>query len=360
MAALAAIGFLSAFWASDPALAVYTSARLSLLFALYLWIINQAPEFHWVDRAIRMSLILESLTALLQFARQGDLGLQWLGEIRLNPPAPGLSVIAVGERVWLRGYGLTPHPNILGGILAVFILALMAGYLHATGRHRLVWLAFSAIGSAGLMVSFSRAAWLGLALGGAGFVGSVLGHGPWRRRYRWPLLIPASLGLLIVLTVVIWRFDLFAARLRPSTSPSERRSMDERLVLTRIALETIRRHPLRGIGAGNFSEASAEFIGDNPAYLPQPVHNVPLLVTAELGLIGGALWVWLTTAPVVLTWRRYQRKQASLRLVALATGLMALATANLFDFYAWGWPQGRLLQWTFLGLWSAEFETRTP
>ena len=320
LAGLTGIALLSALWAPDGALALYTSARLGLLLALYLWVINRVPAARWVDRAIAASLVLESVVALLQFVRQGDLGLQWLGEIRLTPPAAGLSVIAIGKQVWLRGYGLTPHPNILGGVLAVFILALIPAYLHASGPRRLIWLAVLALGSAGLALSFSRAAWLGMAVGGAGVLASVLGHAPWRRRYRWALLIPAGLSLLVVLAVVSWRFDLFAARLRPGTSATERRSLDERLVLTQIALQTIRRHPLTGIGAGNFSSVSATFIGDHPAYLPQPVHNVPLLVTAA--------------------------------------GLLVLATVNLFDFYTWGWPQGRLLQWTFLGLWSATFEAR--
>lgn len=358
LAGLTGIGFLSALWAPDSALALYTSARLGLLLALYLWTVNRTPASRWVDRAIAASLILESIVALLQFIRQGDLGLQWLGEIRLDPPAAGLSVIAIGEQVWLRGYGLTPHPNILGGVLAVFILALIPGYLHGSGHRRLVWLVVLGLGSAGLAISFSRAAWLGLAVGGAGVLAGVLSHAPWRQRYRWALLIPAGLSLLVVLVVVIWRFDLFAARLRPGTSAAEQRSLDERLVLTQIALETIRRHPLTGIGAGNFSTVSATFIGDNPAYLPQPVHNVPLLVTAELGPLGGVLWGWLTLAPAVLTWRAYRKRRASLRLVALAAGLLVLATVNLFDFYTWGWPQGRLLQWTFLGLWSATFEAR--
>lgn len=355
---LSGLALLSTLWARDSALALYTSARLGLLFLLYLWLVNQAPEPGWIDRAIAASLILESTVAVLQFIHQGDVGLQWLGEIRLDPPAAGLSVIAIGQQVWLRGYGLTPHPNILGGILATFLVALLPGYLHASGRQRLVWLAVLVTGSIGLLLSFSRAAWLGVAVGGTGLVSGVLGRASWRRRYRWPLLIPAGLGLAVILVIVMWRFDLFAVRLRPDASPAEQRSLDERLVLTAIALEIIRRHPLTGIGAGNFSPVSAEFIGDHPAYLPQPVHNVPLLVMAELGPIGAGLWGWLTLAPVILTWRAYRSRQANLRLIAYTAGLLVLATVNLFDFYTWGWPQGRLLQWTFLGLWSATFEMR--
>lgn len=382
LALLPVVALATAPWAGDPVQAIYIAGRLVVLLAVYLAIVTLRPSARVVQRSLAASLMLQTAAAVAQFITQDDLGWQWLGEIELSP-TPGLaSIITVGDRVWLRGYGLTPHPNILGGILVATLLALVVAYLKSHGWRKVVWLTVLAGGGVGLVISFSRAAWLGGVVGSAGLLLGLMSYRPWRRQYARAILVPAVVGLVVLAGFAFARRDLFVARLRPPATYTEARSLDERRVLADASLELIRRSPLTGVGAGNFSTAIVPLVEDVPATTPQPVHNLPLLLSAELGLAGGVLWVWLMLAPVLLTWQRFRTfvgaRQAglairlqryllsglprpytnaggvSLWVLGLTAGLVALAMIDLFDFYSWGWPQGRLLRWVFLALWAGE------
>jgi O-antigen ligase len=339
--------------AGDPGLAGYVAYRLVVLLAMYVTIVALRPSPQVVQLSLAASLMLQVTIAVAQFVTQDDLGWRRLGEVDLDPTSGWASVIVVGSRPWLRGYGLTPHPNILGGILVATLLALVIPYLESHGWRRIAWLVILAWGGVGLVISFSRAAWLGGAAGGAILLVSVLFHQPWRQRYARAILVPALVGLVGLAGFTLLRRDLILARLTPSASPTESRSLDERRILADMSVELIRRSPLAGVGAGNFTTAVAPLIQDVPDTTPQPVHNLPLLLSAELGLAGGVLWLWLMLAPWVVAWQRFRNERLSLWALGLTAGLVALAIIDLFDFYSWGWSQGRLLRWIYLGLWSS-------
>ena len=59
----------------------------------------------------------QALIGIAQVLLQGPLGLP--GELALEPTHSGAAIIAVPQRPWLRAYGMTFHPNVLGGFLAV-------------------------------------------------------------------------------------------------------------------------------------------------------------------------------------------------------------------------------------------------
>ena len=84
---------------------------------------------------------------------------------------PGASVVMVGEERWLRAYGLSQHPNLLAGCLMAMLLVVIGYYLMQCDWHRIPLLLALGLGFAGLLLTFSRAAWLGTLLGsGALFV----------------------------------------------------------------------------------------------------------------------------------------------------------------------------------------------
>jgi len=358
LALLALLALFSAVWAVVPPLATYTAVRLIGLWLLYVAIVALRPRPRLVQASLAATLLIQAGVAVLQFVYQHDLGLHFLGELELAPTRNFTSVISAGGRNWLRAYGLTPHPNILGGILATFMLALIPAYLR---RRHFAWLLILLLGGSGLIVTFSRSAWLGAAVGGSVFVLGVWRKREWREAYGRILLVPAAAALLFLFVFVVARRDLFMSRLAPANSTVESRSVDERLALTRISLYLLRQYPpLRGMGAGNFSVVVAWLDWDVRKELisqadvtPQPVHNVPLLLTNELGLVGGALWLWLALAPPIIAWRRYRSGQLSLWAWGLTAALLVLAVTDLVDFYSWGWQQGRILRWLCLTLWSS-------
>ena len=353
MAALVVMTIVSGVFAAEPALVWQHALRLFVLLAIGLVLMWLKLKPDWVQAGLAVSLTLQAAAALLQFGAQDDLGLRWLGELDLGRHPGGGSILASGGGYWLRGYGLTPHPNILGGVLVVFLLILVASFLQARPRARIGWLGVILLGGAGLFVSFSRSAWLGGAVGGLVWLGGLLLRREWRGRYGRSLFILAvSLGLL--LAGLGWtQRHLLLSRFSPARNEFETRSVAERTALIEAGQRLRRSSPWTGIGAGNTAVAIAPLVQDLPAVGPQPVHNVPLLLAIELGWPGAILWAWLMLAPVGLALYRCRQGRLTLWALGLTAALAAFAIIDLLDYYAWGWPQGALLRWLCWGLWGA-------
>lgn len=357
------LSLVSGYWAAAPLLTLYTAIRLLVLLGLVVAVWAFRPSHTLVAVSVAASLVCQSLIAIKQFVEQDDLGWRVAGEMPLSlAPGTNLSLIPVGDSLWLRGYGLTPHPNILGGILVAFLLVLVVTYLQSQGWHKLIWLELLLIGAAGLAVSFSRSAWLGAAVGGGLLVFGGLWQKEWRQKYGrflFPLVILAGVAALVF---AISQRDLLLARLVPPASYVETRSLDERGALNAVARYFVQQHPFLGVGASNFSVAF-HLLGQplesqltaGASFTIHPAHNIPLLLTSELGILGGGLWVYLMVAPVVAAWRLLKAGKLTLWGLGITAVLITLAITDLFDFYAWGWPQGRLLRWLFFALFSTLF-----
>lgn len=350
---LAVLTLLSAYWAMAPALAAYLAVRLFVLCGLVITVVLFQPSPRLVQGSVAASLWLQSAVAVTQFARQDDIGWQWLGEMRLVIAAGrSLSLIPVGDELWLRAYGLTPHPNILGGILMVFFLILLPAYLESYGWRKVGWLLCLLAGGVALLLTFSRSAWLGTAVGGGVFMAGIWFKQTWRQqfgRFLFPSLLMA--GLLLLIFGYNQR-DLLLTRLSSPTSYVETRSLDERQALNAVAFHFIRQQPVLGVGANNFAVAfelleppiSQQLVGDTVVTF-HAVHNIFLLITSELGLTGGMLWLFITLWPPFQTIKQAKNGRLSLWQWSITAVLLALTITDLFDFYTWGWQQGRLLHW---------------
>ena len=110
-------------------------------------------------------LIIQGAVAAGQFLAQRDLGLVPLGELPLHPAHEGNSVLLARGQPWLRAYGLTIHPNLLGALLAALLLLALPMARRERGAERSAVLLALVVGGAGLFLSFSRASWLGFAAG---------------------------------------------------------------------------------------------------------------------------------------------------------------------------------------------------
>ncbi|HFQ94708.1 MAG TPA: O-antigen ligase domain-containing protein [Anaerolineae bacterium] len=264
---------------------------LGLFWLVYLFLLNNnRTGWKWV---LAIVLVGQSIVAIGQFAGQRPLNLTWLGEAAMDLQTPGTSVVLHNGVNWLRAYGLNSHPNQLGLLLAALLLMLWP-FRRAPGRDRaLIWLALG-VGLAGLAVSWSRAAWLGL------LAGAVVYALAWRRSSRqWPRFSTRHILLLLPLTAVLLIFlytysDIAANRLFLLDSQLEGWSLYERKRDAAIALQIITQNPVSGAGLGQYQAVAAQ---SDPA--AQIVHNVPLLIAAELGLSGLALWLIFLAAPLL-------------------------------------------------------------
>ncbi|VAW33004.1 hypothetical protein MNBD_CHLOROFLEXI01-280 [hydrothermal vent metagenome] len=318
-------------------------AMLALVWFIYLFLVNN-PQWQqkqlWIILAL--VLLLQGGVGVAQFITQQELGLTFLGEPTLDLLVEGTSVAQRGEQNWLRAYGLNSHPNQLGLLLMALCLLIWPSRHLAHGwRSWLFWLGLAA-GVAGLLVSLSRSAWLGLALGGMvyGLHRAASGRLP-RRELALPLALLAAGVLLFTLAYG----DVLAGRLLALDSPLESRSLWERQRDGGLALQLIEKRPFQGVGLGKFVASAAKI--DASAAI---VHNIPLLIGAELGLLGLTLWLLFWGWPL---WR-YGRSPAhqSGTAVWLSLILVALVQPEPTLFL----PKGAVL-W---GLAAAQWQNHQP
>ncbi len=258
--------------------------------------------------------------------------------------------------VWFAGYaipriaGPLEGPNQLAGYLGVALAAVTA-FLVAERRAPLERVALC-LGAAALVLTISRAGAAGTSLA----VALVAAVSPGRR--RGTVLLTAAAGAAAgLLLLAAWgysathstagfhlvsRFSSFAEVPHPGT-------IGDRSQLWRAALVLWRRHPLFGVGAGNFEFdlASAGFPGirthANSLYLQALAEGGPLLLAATLALVAVSIV-------------RFARGPFREPLVATALGASAgLAFHQIFDLLVF-FPKIGDLWWILLGLGAARVD----
>jgi hypothetical protein len=360
LATMLVLSATSAAWAVDSPYALYQALRQLVLLAFFLLLVNlpegRALSRRWLSAGIASSVIVQAVVGLLQVWRGRSLGLTRLGELTLNPEWSGISVVMRGETRWLRAYGLTQHPNLLGGVLAGLLLVLVGAYVDRVRFHRMAPLLLVpyALGLGTLLMTFSRGAWMAAAVGGLTLLATV-----WRSSWRpnrdmaraMLSLVALTLGIGVLFAATQW--SLLQPRLGLTYQGAEERSVDERSTLIAGARALRQLRPVLGVGAGGFSTAlyrlAPESIAAYPVY--QPVHNVLMLLATEVGAPGAILWILLILAPVVAVWIRPVPESTGW-LAGLTGVLVVLFTAGWHEAYPWRSQQGALLLWLTLGLWA--------
>ncbi len=352
LAGLTLAGWISAVSSYDPILSIYHAIRLSALFWFYIYLVNEIGSTGWILIPVGIEVSIQSVVAIAQFIAQRSVNLQSVGELYLDPARSGVSVVVANGVRLLRAYGLSDHPNILGGCLAFGALLLLAAYLQ-NPKHPAILAAFLPA-AAGLLVTFSRSAWLGFAAGAILILAMTL------IQHRWeslkPMLWLALMTAILLSTYLLAYARFFGVRLNAGNSfntPSvEQQSIGERLLLVNYAAPLLSEHPFFGIGLGTSPLALQARYPEFPvAY--QPVHLTLFDAALETGLLGAVCYLVLMISPFVI----YFRHRESLLVNPVATAALALLLAvdviGFLDYYAWLLVPGRLLQWLTWGLWAA-------
>jgi O-antigen ligase len=298
----------------------------------------------WLAATLGGLAVLHGTVAMIQFVGQRSIGLTYLGELALNPQVRGTSVIEVAGQRWLRAYGLLPHPNVLGGVLGIALLVCLGTLLQpgpqTTSFRRRLWVAAISAGG-GLLVSFSRSAWLGTGLGLLYLAATTrlwqrlarfLQRANWRTR-RLRTLGTATAVLLVITGATVGRF--MGARMGGAGSGLEQNSISERTRDIAQAWMLIRHLPLTGVGTGYYVDALwawADATGQTfPAF--QDVHNVPLMMGAEMGIAGIGLWLWMVSLPIVAVAWAARKAPAHPFRAALGAAFVLIWVAGMLDIY---------------------------
>jgi len=237
----------------------------------------------------------------------------------------GVPVSSLGNTGFVAEYLVAALPialglTVKGGRAHLFAACVILGIIH-------------------LLLTESRAGWLGIALAFGILIlspRSVFRGDAARLRLR-------RLGLVSFVVVLALAFlvpDLGStslARLRSIVDPTQA-SARVRLLIWRSALDLVVQHPLLGVGLGNFEFAYAEVRSVEEWHLSRrevvdDAHNEYLHLTVETGLVGLAAFLWFLTRAARLA--RNLLRSAAMREQALpAIGSLA----GLLLYAGFGFP----------------------
>ncbi|KKQ06180.1 MAG: O-antigen ligase-related protein, partial [Candidatus Moranbacteria bacterium GW2011_GWF1_36_4] len=362
--------FISILWSPDKTLAFYFSFKLFLAIGLF-WTVRRI-DFSWRKFIFILMLVgaLQGALAIGQFLTQSDFSSTLLGTSWHIVSSGGTSVIEMPGGRWLRAYGTFSHPNVLGGYLAIVLLlvvnfqfsifnfqsilnALISKFRNSDliqnfrQKRISLWLTKLEIGNynyvlrltsyvlifSGLVVSFSRSAWIVFAIG---FILLFLFQREKRRELVKLAVVFLGVGLIWLTAFSPLFFSRIAGEER-----LEKKSFDDRSTYVLQSKEIIKENFWLGVGAGNYTKAVADKNPQKPIWKIQPVHNVFLLVWSELGIIGLILFLGVLFFSV----------QTALRL-SLVSGILLSTFYFLFFIDHWLWTShfGIIFFFLVLGL----------
>ena len=352
--------FVSIFFASDKILALYRYG-VFLLGVGFFWLIV-AFKYDRVKfvRSLLVGILLQACLGIWQFLMQSSFANKWLGMALHNPSELGVSVIetigpdGIRER-WLRAYGGMEHPNVLGGMLVVGVLLLVSllfqkkfsisNFQFSKNFQFLIFnfqgliYVFFVIFIMAIFFTFSRGAWISVS-GGVILMlfWSVFRKDLWVQKNVLQIILVS----IILAAVLYSQFGNLVITRLTKDSRLEIMSSQERIASFKDAKELIKENAFTGIGIGNYSLAMSKHAPERQAWEYQPVHNVFLLVWAEVGILGLLGFLGLLG---YLGWTCIRKKN----IIGLSL-LLALVIMMSVDHWFWSLHFGVIFTWLVFGL----------
>ncbi len=227
---------------------------------------------HFVVYALTVTLLFQSVFVLYQYYAQRSLfGYIPFGEVDYQSPYIVKGVTLAGS-IYKLPYGTTVHPNILAGFFVLsYLILLLLSEIESKKQHILLFLVPLVI----CILTNSISAFLAL-------IGGVL-------VYAVKKTVPQQLFVVSTMAIPIVSLFLFSV---PSFSSDI--SFVRRYQLQQIAIDMIRDHPFFGVGWNNFTLVLEHYgYVSNTVRFLQPVHNMFVLLVAELGIVGWIFWTYV-------------------------------------------------------------------
>lgn len=329
-------------WTLDQSLALQHS--LYVVEAIFLFLIISFGPITLREVLMWMvgGLLIPAVLGIIQFSTQSTFASTLLGLSLHDPLIPGTSVLetAANPRL-LRAYGTFAHPNVFGGYTMLGITALLLLLFNEKShkQYRYMVCGIGLLAIVALLFSFSRSAWLSfMLLCMVSFVFSV-------KMKRVDIRnVTVVLCFAMVLLLVVYQDTVFH-RFVPNNA-HEQEAITERVDGYAEALVLFRQNAVLGVGVGNYTAAQyIQLDSTRPGWEYQPVHNVPLLVSVEWGMIGMLLILyalyryWIEFKVVI---RKY--------LYLYVGGMLIVLPIMLFDHYLYSSYVGIMLCALYMGL----------
>jgi len=319
-------------FAGDEVLSLMLVVRLVEMLFLYLYMVNDVVKIDIIINVFIASVSFQAVIAIMQYINQGAIGLHSFGEPAINSQTPGIAKMDIGNAKIIRAYGTFQHPNILAGYLVTGIFLA----LYRIFQKEYIAYPIVALLLAGLILTFSRSAILALIVG----VLVLVSIKNIKMSFKYILLG----GSLLILFIVI--FDLEQTILSKFLF-TDSASFNDRVFYFSIAKKMFYAHPF-GVGLGNFTLMMPDFTSLKLAPWDfQPVHNIYMLLSNEIGIAGLTAFVLLLVFFTIHLF--FSQRKSTLRVFLIAI-LVAITVIGLFDHYPISLYQGEVLLFFIFGL----------
>jgi len=275
VAAFAAWSLLAAVLSERPAESLYTCKSLLDLLAFYV-VLAALPDARAARRFVTGVFVAVAVVALLSIAQV----------IACPGPEHARGLLAHFFHRCDRAHGFFSIYMTLAGVLTLVLTAALPPLLRPardTAWRLPLWL----VGVVTLALTYVRGAWIGFAVGVAVCLAAV--------RRLW-IAVSALLVVVAVIATLLVGSPSLLRRARSIGDPADPTTHD-RLAMLRGGLAMIRDHPVAGIGPGQVKHtydryAPPDAIRRHRGHL----HDTPLQIAVERGLVGLAVWLWLWAA----------------------------------------------------------------
>ncbi|MBU1167083.1 O-antigen ligase family protein, partial [Patescibacteria group bacterium] len=283
--------------------------RLMAALSIFFYIIDQVRTKKLVVLtfgALILSGIFQAGVAIFQFATQKSLQLKIFGEIDLAPEITNIAKIVVDNSRLIRPVGTLPHANVLAIFLLIAIFACLFCILYTQNSGEavdnstrrgimlhverlkqkylnialLICLLFITLV---FVLTLSRIALACLVVDLVALVIINVKFSKKGRRNNFLKALISQLVLLAVVGLILW--PLMQNRLGVQDKDGDM-ALSNRLHYNQEATEMIIASPFLGVGLGNSIPTLMNRSPDQETWQYQPVHNLYLLVTTEIGLLG--------------------------------------------------------------------------
>lgn len=326
-------------FSAAPVVSLMALFHFAVALLFFLALLDERTDFKRLLMVFAASLVLPVLLGIFQVLSGGSPAISIFGLALRNAEHLGDAVVMMGDERVLRAYGTFPHPNMFGGYLAVGILAAIGA---SEKKYAPYFFVLSAFLTLGLLLTASRSAFLGLVLGSvlAGIVLKVR-----RISVSKKIVLPAA----VVIIAIVLLSSLFAPGLVSKVRGGgelELRSLNERMTQYEDFPNVVGGSWLFGNGPGTYVFALAHENPERPVWEYQPLHNVPLLIVGEIGIVGFILVLLWSSTIDKMNLDRFPNRDAVL---AFAMGNVILAIL-FFDHYLWSSYAGLCLIALVMGL----------
>jgi O-antigen ligase len=325
---------------SPNAAAIQWWLQVMTLATFFITLIRTETPVHKVIFWMVVSLLPHALLAIWQFSTQSVFGSSWFGMASQNPSELGVSVVQTSVGRFLRAYGGFPHPNILGGWMA---MGLLLSLFLAPKQKYLTWL-LESLFTLALFYSFSRSAWLAAAVGLTLFVLLSLRakfDGAWRSTKK-QIVMTVMIAIVLFAAMTIINRDLVLTRV-DQTSRLEQKSVITRVQSLKDGLDVFKSKWLFGTGPNTELPVLVRLknIQTSPAPL-EPPHMVWLMILANFGIAGTIAIFGFGIYLLRLLLKNWKFLDAQSKIFIITLSSFYFLVSSL-DHYPWSLWSGQIL-----------------